>query len=138
MRGTQINICTVESTNVADFEFPYNKPNNRLSISVRNGVQGSARQAIIGINSGQISADLPGGYERDDGYSSVKVGSGPVVTFRLTQPTSNSHQLDFIGNSAAFIKLVEKGGPVIVEANFYRHSRQQFTFMLSPLPAVQS
>src|SRR5436190_11103562 len=49
MRGTQINICMVESTNVADFEFPYDKPNNRLSISVRKWVQGSARQAIIGI-----------------------------------------------------------------------------------------
>lgn len=132
MRGTRTRQCSVESKNVANFAFPYQRPNNRLSLIVRKG---QTKDAIITIDAGQLTTDQ-GSLQLDEGYVAVKAGSGPVKTFRLLSSTSNRSDVGFIGNANAFIRSIEKGGPLIIEAHFYQYGRMQFEFDLQPLPQL--
>jgi hypothetical protein len=120
MHGTKSNHAKITSENEADLDFPYGRQS--ASIELRRDPR-LGLDVMFVVAEGQIMCRT-----YDDTYVSVKFDAGPVQRFRCTDASAGSSNVVFLGSASSFIAKLKESKSVMLEAEFYRSGRRQFTF----------
>lgn len=118
MRGTSDRFATVTSSNTVNFGFPYDDA--RMTITLRDTAK-FGRDILLEIHDGQFQC-------RYDGCTiNAKFDDGPVQSFSMLEAESSSDTI-FFQNQTRILAALRKAKKVMIEASFYSHGTQQFSF----------
>lgn len=125
MRDTTWRFAEVTSENTAHFDSPY-AGGSTASIILRRGPEGL--NAMLQISRGQFTCSQ---FAND--HVSIRFDDGAVQRFACSRPSSGDSSVIFIQGAARLERQLRSARRVIVEAEFYRHGRHQFTFETASL-----
>lgn len=124
MRDATDRFATSISTNRVNMGFPYNDV--AMSIVLRNSAR-HGRDILLTLNEGQFQC-------RYDGCSIIaKFDDGELQTFSVNEAASGTNGVLFIRNQTRFLALLRGASRVTIEAQFFSHGAEQFTFDVSGL-----
>lgn len=118
-RGTT-KWAMVNSLNVFEFDFPYNKP-QRARLELRKHPK-YGRDVILSIERGQFLCGI------DNCIVSVRFDQGKPQTYSVLEPADNSTTSLFIQNYDRFVTNLRKAKKVYIEARFYQEGDRVFEF----------
>lgn len=125
MRGTKSYFAYLNSSNSANFQFPYNGESH-LKIIVRN--TGEGNEVMFAIDKGQFHCGI------DGCELSIKFDNEPVKTYHANEAEAGKTDVIFLASSKdAFIKKLKSSKKVIIEAPFFNEPKTQFDFETSGL-----
>lgn len=125
MRNTKSVTMTNISKNSVDFEFPYQGGSN-LHLIVRN--RGGEKDLIIGISKGQFTCSSYQGCNVQ-----FKFDDQAIQTIEMVGSDSRDSDVLFVSSSKttdALINRIANSRKLVVEPNFYKEGKRQFTFDL--------
>lgn len=122
MDGSTTKRAIVLSSNIVEFDFPYNG-GSTLGICVRN-TKKYGTDVMISISKGQfISSEYNG-----TNYVTVRFDNNVPIKFTTVEPSDYSNDLLFLQNPKKFIKLAKKAKTIKIEAPFFNEGSYVFTF----------
>jgi hypothetical protein len=124
--GEVSNTATLRSVNTLEFEFPYNKPNNRGMLILRKNKK-SGLNVMLGVDHGQFTCDLY------DCQMRVRFDDEAPLTWKGSRPSDHSSDVIFIRNEAAFLKKLRAAKVLKIEPNFFRRSGVVLEFQVANL-----
>lgn len=125
MEGTKQFFASTTSTNIIEFEFPYNGGSN-LNIIIRN--LGKENDAVLTISKGQFLTSFS-----DSQSFKVKFDDEKTSTFYFNSASDGSSDVVFISNSSKFISKIKKAKKVMIEIPFYDSGDKVFEFNVEGL-----
>jgi hypothetical protein len=127
IRGGSIIKAENISTNTVDFSAPYDGGSS-LKLAVRKHPEWGT-DVWFRISDGQMLCAY------DGCYATVRFDNDPSQRFYLSEPADHSTESIFITDvgTEEFIERLKKADRLIVELEFYRSGRPQFTFDVSDL-----
>jgi hypothetical protein len=124
MDGSKKHFAFVESTNQANFEFPYDG-GSTFGIIIRNAGQGD--EVIFRVDKGQFT----GSYS--DPNLRVKFDQEEPINFSYSESIDGSSNLVFISNEKKFINKLLTAQKVMIEAVYYDHGKEIAEFDVAGL-----
>lgn len=125
MTSDKMFFATTESTNVLNFDFPYNGGSTaQLIIRFMN----NSNNVILKISKGQFLSSLS-----DDAYLRIKFDEEKPVNFGYTKPTDGSVGWLFINSSKQFLDKLKGAKKLMIEAPFFQEGRQILYFNVKEL-----
>jgi hypothetical protein len=118
MRQQTQYFATNDSTNKADFDFPYNG-GSTLEIVIRKT---SGLAAMFTIDKGQFIC------YSNDCSANVKFDDQKIEKFSLSSSNTDSSTVLFVDNKKRFLNELKKSKKVIIELQFYGTGPRQFSF----------
>ena len=122
MDGSTTKTAIVVSSNVVEFDFPYNG-GSTLDICVRK-TKKYGTDVLIGISKGQFNSNEYTGTN----YVTVKFDNNAPIKFTTVEPADYSSDVLFLQNPKKFIRLAKNAKTIKVEAPFFRDGWRVFTF----------
>lgn len=127
VRNGDIVTASSRSTNSIDLDFPY-AGGTWLTVTVRKHPAWGT-DVYFSINQGQLIC-----HSYDDGcYATVRFDDDPAKRFYLNEPSDNSSDTVFVRGAQGFINKLAKAKKLVVELEFYKSGRPQFTLDVSHL-----
>ncbi len=124
--GTVAKIASLRSTNALAFDFPYNKPDNRGRLYLRQSKQ-SGLNIMIFVDHGQFLCSTY------DCRVRVRFDDNPVETWTGSGPTDHSRKTIFLSNEKTFLTKLRNAKRVRIEPNFYQVSGVILDFKVDSL-----
>lgn len=122
MDGSTTKRAIVVSSNIVEFDFPYNG-GSILGICVRK-TKKYGTDVMISISKGQfVSSEYNG-----TNYVTVRFDNNAPIKFTTVEPADYSNDLLFLQNSKKFIKLAKNAKTIKIEAPFFNEGSYVFTF----------
>ena len=122
MDGSTTKRAIAVSSNVVEFDFPYNG-GSTLGICVRK-TKKYGTDVMISISKGQfVSSEYNG-----TNYVTVRFDNNAPIKFTTVEPSDYSNDLLFLQNSKKFIKLAKNAKTIKIEAPFFNEGSYVFTF----------
>ena len=122
MDGSTTKTAIVVSSNVVDFDFPYNG-GSTLNICVRH-TKKYGTDVMIGVSKGQFNSNEYNGTN----YVTVRFDNDAPIKFTTVEPADNSSDVLFLQNPKKFIKLAKNAKTIKIEASFFTEGSRVFTF----------
>lgn len=122
MDGSTTKRAIVVSSNVVEFDFPYNG-GSTLGICVRN-TKKYGTDVMISISKGQFISNEYNGTN----YVTVRFDNNAPIKFTTVEPSDYSSDLLFLQNPKKFIKLAKNAKTIKIEAPFFNEGSYVFTF----------
>lgn len=117
--GEKTEMARIMSSNVIEFEFPYNG-GSMGSVTFRK--KGNNLSAMFVITKGQIDFDYDGTYAR------IKFDDEAPVKWQVSQSATSDSEVAFFENEKKLLEKFKKAKKVVVELPFYQSGNSQFTF----------
>lgn len=122
MDGSTTKRAIVVSSNIVEFDFPYNG-GSTLGICVRK-TKKYGTDVMISISNGQfVSSEYNG-----TNYVTVRFDNNAPIKFTTVEPSDYSNDLLFLENSKKFIKLAKNAKTIKIEAPFFNDGWRVFRF----------
>lgn len=122
MDGSTTKTAIVISSNVVEFDFPYNG-GSTLNICVRHAKK-YGTDVIIGVSKGQFSANEFNGTN----YVTIRFDENAPIKFSTLESSDGSSDILFLESPKKFIRLAKNAKTIKVEAPFFRDGWRVFTF----------
>lgn len=122
MDGSTTKQALVVSSNVVEFDFPYNG-GSTLCIGVCHRKKFGTNVMIMTSN-GQFSANEFNGTN----YVTIRFDEDAPIKFSILESSDGSSDILFLENPKKFIRLAKKAKTIKVEAPFFRDGWRVFTF----------
>jgi hypothetical protein len=126
MRNGHVKFAQTVSTNEAQFGPPYNG-GSKMAIIIRRGdrASGVGFESFAAIDRGQYHCGI-------DGCAvAIKFDDAPVETWPMHEGTNS--QGIFFTSTPRLVSKLKSAKSVVVEAEFFREGKRQFTFDVSGL-----
>ena len=120
--GSTTKTAIVTSSNIVEFDFPYNG-GSTLDICVRYAKK-YGTDVMIGVSEGYLISNEYNGTN----YVRVRFDNNAPIKFTTVEPSDYSHDLLFLENPKKFIKLAKNAKTIKIEATFGEEGSRVFTF----------
>ncbi len=127
MRGIETKFASTVSANTVNFDFPYNG-GSKLIMALRK--TGTDTDVMLSISKGQILCDFR------NCEVAFKFDNGNVQSITMSRPSDHSSDLLFVAYDKTkhnIINELKTSKKLVVEVQFYREGKKQFTFDVSGL-----
>ena len=122
MRGTEITIASVMSTNEVELDLPYNNGGTVLSLALREDATGDI-SAMVVASQGQLWCHY------EDCFMSVRFDDGAVSQYAINRAEAGSSNVMFLSdNTEQFINKLKNSENTTIEVGFYGNGNKQFKF----------
>lgn len=122
MRGTEITIASVMSTNEVELDSPYNNGGTVLSLALREDATGDI-SAMVVTSQGQLWCHY------EDCFMSVSFDDGAVSQYAINRAEAGSSNVMFLSdNTEQFINKLKSSENTTIEVGFYGNGNKQFKF----------
>lgn len=124
MRGVVTKFASLDSANSHAFEFPY-AGGSKLNVTLRR--TGDKDEVLLKVSKGQFVSCI------SSCTISAKFDDGKVLTYTGSAAADGRHDLIFINEVAGFVRRIGQAKMLILEPEFFKEGRRQFTFTVDGL-----
>lgn len=124
MRGTVTRFATLPAITEHSFAFPYSG-GSKLVITLRR--TGNADEVLLSVTKGQFTSCI------SHCTISARFDDGKVLTYTGSAAADGSHDVIFINEVSGFVRRIGQAKTLILEPEFFREGRRQFTFNVGGL-----
>lgn len=118
--GRKRSFAHVSSTNMLNFDFPYQGSQNG-TLTIRKTARWGT-EAIVRIERGQFLCGL------DSCAVNVRFNDGPIHQYSASEPSDHSTTTLFLSNGSGFVAQLRKAKTVRIEATFYQEGSHTLEF----------
>lgn len=124
MRGATTQFASLFSRNAHSFAFPYSG-GSKLEITLRR--TGGYDDVMLEISKGQFTSCF------SNCTIAAKFDDGQILTYTGNAAADGRSDVIFINEKAGFLRRIAQAKKLILEPEFHREGRRQFTFDVSGL-----